>query len=51
MESPCNILARSKGWIVNYDCCRKPRLLRSLRQNLNLTFLGLYHMAEPYHNP
>jgi hypothetical protein len=42
-------LARSNDRIKNYDCCRKPGLLRFLRQNLNLTLLGSYHKVEPYH--
>jgi len=36
------------GRIENYDCCRKLGLLRILRQNLNLTLLGLYNKAESY---
>ena len=50
LESPCNIWAQSNGSIENYNCCRKPGLLRILRQNPNLTLLGLYHKAELYHN-
>ena len=48
MESPHKILARSNDQIKTYDCCRKPGLLRFLRQNLNLTLLGSYHRVEPY---
>jgi len=49
LESPHKILARSNGRIKNYNCCRKPGLLRFLRQNPNLTLLGSYYKAEPYH--
>jgi len=49
LESPHKSLAWSNGRIENYDCCRKHGLLRFLRQNPNLTLLGLYHKAEPYH--
>jgi hypothetical protein len=48
LESPYKILGRSNGWIENYNCCRKPGLLRFLRQNPNLTLLGSYHKAAPY---
>ena len=48
-ESPHKILDRSNGRIDNYDCCHKPRLLRFLCQNPNLTLLGSYHKAELYH--
>jgi hypothetical protein len=51
LESPHKILARSNGRIDNYNYCRKPGLLRFLHQNPNLTLLGLYHKAEPYHYP
>jgi hypothetical protein len=44
------MLAQSNGRIKNYDCCREPGLLRILRQNPNLTLLGSYHKAEPYHS-
>jgi len=43
------ILVRSNGWIENYNYYRKPGLLHFLRQNPNLTLLGLYHKAKPYH--
>jgi len=49
MESPYKLLARSNGRIENYNCCRKHGLLCFLRQNPNLTLLGSYHKAEPYH--
>ena len=49
LESPYKILAQSNSRIENYDYCRKPGLLRFLRQNSNLTLLGLEHRAEPYH--
>jgi hypothetical protein len=44
------LLARSNGWIENYNYCRKPGLLRFSRQNPNLTLLGSYHKAEPYYS-
>ena len=50
LKSPHKSLARSNGRIENYNCCRKPGLLRFLRQNPNLTLLGLYHKVEPYHS-
>jgi hypothetical protein len=50
LEIPHKILARSIGRIEKYNYCRKPGLLRFLRQNLNLTLLGSYHKAEPYHS-
>jgi hypothetical protein len=42
------VLARSNDRIDNYDCYREPRLLHILRQNPNLTLIGLYHKAELY---
>ena len=48
LESQHKSLARSNGRIENYNCCRKPGLLRFLRQNPNLTLLGSYHKAKPY---
>jgi hypothetical protein len=49
LERPHTILARSNGWIENYNYCYKPGLLRFLLQNPNLTLFGSYHKAEPYH--
>jgi hypothetical protein len=51
LESPRKSLAWSNSQIENYDYCYKPRLLRILHQNLNLTLLGSYHKVEPYQIP
>jgi hypothetical protein len=50
LESQYKILVRFNGRIKNYDCCYKPKLMRFLYQNPNLTLLASYHKASRYQN-
>jgi len=46
-DTPRKISIWSKGWIENYDCCRKTGQLRTLRQNPNLI---VFSLPESYHS-